>query len=141
MDYSAVIRKWAEEKKIATFSTAEMNGTRLDSLTPRIGYPYVYQHKGCCEHIFLFTQIRLLSLNDCLCSSKYPYYNSIGRVRDKYCVVCGTNTASWLLCDSDRLPQNRSAMCTYCFKSYNYIDGKKIGNFKAYPYFSTAGVM
>lgn len=134
IDYSEVIRKWAAEKKIANFTTAEMVNTRFDDLSPRIGYPYVYQHKGCCEHIFIFSQMRLLNSDDTLCSKSYPYYSKIGRSKDRYCIICGVNTANWLVVNCDRLPQNQALLCNTCFKSYNYIDGKKIGSFQAYPY-------
>lgn len=36
--------------------------------------------------------------------------------------------------EHDRIPHNPCYYCDGCFKSYNYIDGKKVGNFKAYAY-------
>lgn len=136
IDYSQVLRKWALEKNLGNFSTSEMQECKFIDLSPRIGYPYVYQHKACCEHIIIFSQIRLLNTNDCLSSKSYPYINKIARSKAKYCVICGVTFASWMIVDSDRLAQNNAPMCTTCFRSYNYIDGKKIGNFKAYPFTS-----
>ena len=47
IDYSEPIRKWAEDPKrdVGPFNVDTMETTRLDSLTLRVGYPYVYIHQ------------------------------------------------------------------------------------------------
>jgi snRNA-activating protein complex subunit 3 len=57
IDYSKIIRKWAETRDIGPFKVAPMNA-RIDSLCVRFGYPWVYQHQGCCEHIIVLSDAR-----------------------------------------------------------------------------------
>ena len=47
MDYSEVIRDWASHPKrqMGPFETAKMEETRIEDLTIRFGYPYVYVHQ------------------------------------------------------------------------------------------------
>ena len=49
-------------------------------------------------------------------------------------MTCGIYSVSWVTTSTDRLPHNPCLFCDSCFKSYNYIKGKKVGCFKAYPY-------
>lgn len=36
--------------------------------------------------------------------------------------------------DSPRMIANPSFLCNSCFRSYHYVDGKKVGNFSAVRY-------
>lgn len=49
-------------------------------------------------------------------------------------MTCGLYSVSWITTCNDRLPHNPCSFCESCFKSYNYIQGKKVGNFKAFSY-------
>lgn len=40
----------------------------------------------------------------------------------------------WIIYDSPRMISNPSFLCNLCFRSYHYIDGKKIGTFSAVRY-------
>ena len=40
----------------------------------------------------------------------------------------------WLTTGNIRLPHDPYYFCEECFISFNYVDGKKIGEFKAYPF-------
>jgi snRNA-activating protein complex subunit 3 len=61
-DYSEVIREWTKNNAQATPSgkmeTALMEETRFRDLTVRMGYPYVYQHLGDCEHLVIILNVR-----------------------------------------------------------------------------------
>ena len=58
LDYSHVIRKWADTHGLGPFKTALMEKTKFEDLTVRMGYPYVYQHQGNCEHLIVFSDAR-----------------------------------------------------------------------------------
>lgn len=133
-DNSEVIRKWAIEKKIGNFQTGNMNDTRIDSLKPRFAYPYVYQHQGKCEHIFIFSQARLINTQDCLSSKEYPYYSGVCGTKATFCYICGNSQAVWIVLDCKRLPLNKAPLCNDCLKSYCYIGDKKIDNFKCFAF-------
>lgn len=134
LDYSEVIREWAKSKQLGPFYTTSMENVRIDSLHLRFGYPWVYQHQGSCEHLIVFSDARLITLKDELCVSEYPRISRIRTQRGNYCFMCGILPVKWITTEHDRVPHNPSFFCDNCFRSYNYIDGKKIGNFRAYHY-------
>ncbi|KAK6620195.1 hypothetical protein RUM44_006596 [Polyplax serrata] len=87
-DLSKELRSWAAEKKLGEFETAEMHKTRIDSLKVRLGRPYVYLHQGNCEHIILFSDIRLLDSSDPNRFSLFPKIHCTGRLYGKHCMMC-----------------------------------------------------
>ncbi|XP_014482975.1 PREDICTED: snRNA-activating protein complex subunit 3 [Dinoponera quadriceps] len=134
-DYSDVIIKWAAiNNRLGPFKTARMEDTRVDSLCARFGYPWVYIHQGCCEHLIVLSDARLVTEDDDLLISTYPKIEKIKPTTGKNCSMCGILNVHWILTEHDRIPHDTSYFCENCFKSYNYIDGKKVGNFKAYRY-------
>ncbi|XP_051156337.1 snRNA-activating protein complex subunit 3 [Leptopilina boulardi] len=133
-DNSLVIREWATARNIGSFDTALMEETRIDSLKVKFGFPWVYQHQGNCEHLIVFGDARLLNLNDDLAVSSYPRIHRIKPYINRYCMTCGIFSVRWITTDNERLPHDPCFFCESCFKSYNYIQGEKIGSFSAYPY-------
>ncbi|XP_075979753.1 proximal sequence element A Pbp49 [Anticarsia gemmatalis] len=134
IDYSEPIRKWARERKKGNFPKMDMCQVRLDELVLKLGYPEVYVHQGNCEHVFVFSEVRLLHASDPLRFSNYPCSTSIAQNQTVYCTTCAEFSAKWIVVGSDRVPFDPGFFCDTCFKQYMYIDGKKIGNFKAYRY-------
>lgn len=133
IDYSSVILEWATPRNIGPFKTATMD-TQINSLCVRFGFPWVYQHQGCCEHLIVLTDARLVTGNDVLSLSAYPRIERIRPASGKNCIYCGIFNVHWILTEHDRIPHDISYFCNKCFISYNYVNGKKIGNFKAYNY-------
>ncbi|XP_044010071.1 snRNA-activating protein complex subunit 3-like [Aphidius gifuensis] len=133
-DNSAVIREWAEAKNFGQFSVEKMEETKIESLNVRFGYPWVYQHQGTCEHLVVFADARLINPDDHLAIKNYPRVDRISCIRNSSCLLCADKPVYWITIDSDRVPHNPCYFCKKCFKSFNYIDGKKIGNFKAYRF-------
>ncbi|XP_033207523.1 snRNA-activating protein complex subunit 3 [Belonocnema kinseyi] len=133
-DNSQVIREWASARKIGSFQTACMEDTKIDSLNLRFGFPWVYQHQGNCEHLIVFSDARLLNCNDHLSVTSYPRIERIKPYINKYCMTCGMFSVRWITTNNDRLPHDPCFFCEKCFKSYNYVNGEKIGTFSAYPY-------
>lgn len=134
INYSSVILKWAEARNIGPFKTAIMENTKIRSLCVRFGFPWVYQHQGCCEHLIVLSDARLVTKDDELAISSYPRIERIRPNKGKNCIMCGILNVRWITTEHDRIPHDTSYFCDRCFKSYNYIDGKKVGNFKAYRY-------
>lgn len=134
IDYSEVIRKWAETRNLGPFRTASMDSVRIDSLSVKFGFPWVYQHQGNCEHLIVFSDVSLINSDDALAVSAYPRIHRLRPKRTRYCMMCGIFSVRWITTDNDRLPHNPCLFCDTCFNSYNYVDGEKLGNFKAYAY-------
>lgn len=79
--------------------------------------------------MFIF---RLIGPSDSLMVSNYPRIHRMRASSTKYCMVCGVFAAGWITTNNERLPHDPCYFCNTCFHSFNYVDGKKIGNFKAY---------
>lgn len=136
IDYSEVIRNWAKNHdNIAELKTASMEDTKFQDLTVRLGYPYLYQHYGNCEHLFTISDIRLISATDSLIREQYPLLKIVSGSKSTVCVICGENEANFVVKDSTTHINDPSHLCNNCFKSYHYIDGQKVGNFKAYRFY------
>lgn len=59
IDYSKVIIDWAKRRPtLGPFKTAIMEDCRIDSLSVRFGFPWVYKHQGGCEHLIVFSDAR-----------------------------------------------------------------------------------
>merc|ERR1719228_706656 len=138
IDYSQVIRKWAEDdpkRNIGPFSTAKMEDTKLSDLELRLGYPYVYQHQGNHEHLVSFIDIRLLAPSDPQSLADYPLLRSVGAQNSRYCMICQTCIAVWVTMDNQRVPEEPYFFCGLCYKNFNFVDKKRVGSFKEYRYF------
>merc|ERR1719370_1740847 len=88
IDYSEVIRDWAADPKreLGPFTTETMENVRLDSLSVRLGYPYLYTHQGDHEHLFSFIDIRLIGPGDPQSVSEYPLIRNVGYQSGRYCM-------------------------------------------------------
>ncbi|XP_018573932.1 uncharacterized protein LOC108912977 [Anoplophora glabripennis] len=135
IDCSAKIIEWANDKNIGKFKSELMEKTALNSLKPRLGYPYVYMHQGNCEHLFTFSDARLLQPGDCLNSRKYPRVTSTNRVSNILCFICNVMNAQWIVLECAKLPHEKVYLCTECCNSYLFVDGKKVTEFRLYPYY------
>ncbi|XP_059047986.1 snRNA-activating protein complex subunit 3 [Achroia grisella] len=132
-DISAPLRQWASARGIGLLPHRDLTA-RLDELTIRLGYPEVYIHQGNCEHLFTFSEVRLLNATDPLDISHYPRHTAVSQNQTVYCTTCAEFGAKWVVVGSERVPFDPAFFCDKCFKMYLYKDGKKIGNFKAYSY-------
>ncbi|XP_011306648.1 snRNA-activating protein complex subunit 3 [Fopius arisanus] len=133
-DNSAVIRTWGEARELGPFQTARMEETRVDSLCLRFGYPWVYQHQGTCEHLIVFSDARLVNADDDLDISHYPKIDRVKPTRCHLCMLCNSRSLHWIVTESDRVPHDPCYFCEQCFFSFNYLNGQKLGKFKAYRY-------
>lgn len=142
VDYSEVIRNWsATQPDFGEFYVDKMETTQFLDLTIRLGSPCVYQHHGNCEHLFTFSDIRLISSEDSLVRSNYPMMNMISSPKPMFCNICGRLEASVIVTDSTIHIQDPAYLCQICFELCHYIDGKKVGEFRAYRFYGNKPVM
>lgn len=133
LTHAETIKKWASDHGHTIQNILSMD-TQLLDLEVSIGQPYVYQHLGRCEHLFIFNEISIAKTNDCLGQANYPRIISVARDKIKNCLFCSKNIASIvMLNDDERTPVTVNHMCEPCFLSYNYDHlGDKVSDFKAY---------
>ncbi|XP_076443778.1 snRNA-activating protein complex subunit 3-like [Babylonia areolata] len=137
-DYSAPILKWAVEKQhenLDLFRTAKMEDTLFMDLNIQLGVPYLYQHQGHCEHIIVFTDIRLLHCDDPQDVTLYPYLLSETVNKRTVCRSCQMDSARWVVYDSPLTPDSPCFLCHSCFTLLHYdSNGQKVCSFRAYMY-------
>merc|ERR1711915_621131 len=104
------IRGWAEDpsRGVGPFRAARMEEQRLDQMTLRLGYPYLYQHQGNHEHLVSFVDIRLVGPGDPQSEKDYPMLRSVGSQMPRYCDICQTCIAVWVCKDHIRVPNDPS---------------------------------
>lgn len=131
--HAETMKEWAQNNGHHIKDILSMD-TKLLDLEVRIGEPYVYQHLGRCEHLFIFNEISFAQSNDCLGQTNYPRVISVAKEKIKNCTFCNKSMASIvMLCNDDRTPVTVNHMCEPCFISFNYDHiGEKLSNFKAY---------
>lgn len=131
-DYSEPILTWLKEKgRKNVYKTAGMEDTPIADLEFKLGFPYVYQHYGNCEHLIIFVDVRMATETERLNAKLFPMVKRfIGK--GMYCIICGLNEATFVVVESTEHIQDPSFICQQCLQMYHYKDGKKLGDFKAY---------
>ncbi|XP_063383433.1 snRNA-activating protein complex subunit 3 isoform X1 [Cydia fagiglandana] len=133
-DRSAGLRAWARTRGLGDFQTKDLHSTKLDDLVVRLGHPEVYVHQGNCEHLFTFSEIRLLNPDDPLSIQQYPAHTAVSQNQTVYCTTCAEFGAKWVVTNCSNVPFDPAYFCDTCFKLFLYKDGKKIGDFKAFSF-------
>lgn len=133
-DYSKEILAWAKQHpEVGAMKKGCMEKTQFSELKNiRLGFPYVYQHFGACEHVFMFSDIRLVAPADNRIRSDYPYLQLINNFRVVVCDICANYEASHQVNGSAQHIFDPVKLCAKCLNAYHYVDGKKLGEFSAY---------
>jgi snRNA-activating protein complex subunit 3 len=68
-----------KEQSFNEFFVKKMSEVRIIDLKLRIGCPYIFVHQGHCEHLMIFTDLRLMNVNDNHDLEEYPVtiYDSV----------------------------------------------------------------
>ena len=65
----------------------DISSVQVIDLNLRLGQPYVYQHQGSCEHLVIFTDLRLLHPSDEQRLTEYPI-KVFGMEHQILCCAC-----------------------------------------------------
>ncbi|KPM07598.1 snRNA-activating complex subunit-like protein [Sarcoptes scabiei] len=131
-----LICDWAT-KNMPNCSKRSMTETKFEDLVIQLGYPYLYMHRGNCEHLIVFTDCRLFipKIEDNIFD--YPKLTKTEKVSSIRCQMCRIYFAKWLCLNNKRLPMSPFYFCHNCFITFNYDrDRNKIGAFRAFPILS-----
>ncbi|XP_063698218.1 snRNA-activating protein complex subunit 3 [Culicoides brevitarsis] len=134
LDYSEVLRDWAEKKRKNDFrhlKQDQMENISMQELKFKVGFPYFYQHFGNCEHLLIFTDVRVVTRREVNQRIGFPMVLN-GSTKHVYCFICGLNEALFVIQGSTEHIQDPSQICDHCLLTLHYKDGKKIGNFSLY---------
>lgn len=132
LDYSQVLLHWTKKRDyFKPLTTAIMEETRLRDLNFKLGFPYVFQHYGNCEHLLVFSDVRLVSKTELNSAVLFPIIKQLA-LKGSYCFVCGLNEALYAVVGSSDHIQDPSQLCHQCLVMYHYKDGQKFGEFQAF---------
>ncbi|KAL7737790.1 hypothetical protein ACLKA6_006178 [Drosophila palustris] len=135
-DYSQTVLKWASSAQGLQrehFDVASMEATRFIDLTVGLGTPLQYLHHGNCEHLFVISQVEVLRPHSkYLNRSLYPILRAVNCYNRRSCYMCGQRVYHYIVEQSRRQLHDPSYLCRSCFYSFHYVDGQKVGQFKAY---------
>jgi len=141
-DYSQTVLKWAARANGVngeTLKVENMEGKRFIDLTVSPGSPLHYLHHGNCEHLFVISQIEVLTPRSKRPDrSLYPYPHAFSTFNRRTCYMCGIRSYSFIVEQSRRQLHDPSYLCRSCFLSFFYVDGVKVGQFKAYRIYDHA---
>lgn len=135
--YSDNIIRWSKKHpEVGEFKTGIMQETRLIDLELRLGFPYVYVHQGNCEHLIVFTDVRLHHQTDIQDPLKYPLLRGQASKMSVKCYICGLNLANWIVINDKHAPIPNPHVCDRCLKSFWYdARGRKLQpNIRVYPF-------
>uniref|UniRef100_A0A915PPF3 snRNA-activating protein complex subunit 3 n=1 Tax=Setaria digitata TaxID=48799 RepID=A0A915PPF3_9BILA len=119
IDISEPIREWMKRKPkdFGPTQVKSLNQNKVKDLVCRLGYPYVYVHQGNCEHVFFFTDLRLMDVQDY--PIDFPQKLSDTSL-ENYCITCHKRIADWIV-ESESFPISPAHMCDDCYRSFHYI--------------------
>ncbi|XP_017072762.1 snRNA-activating protein complex subunit 3 isoform X2 [Drosophila eugracilis] len=135
-DYSHTVLQWAAKANGVNgdaLKVENMEGKRFIDLTVSPGSSLHYLHHGNCEHLFVISQIEVLTPRSKRPDrSLYPYPHAFSTYNRRTCYICGIRSFSFIVEKSRRQLHDPAYLCRNCFLSFFYVDGRKVGQFKAY---------
>jgi len=134
-DISEPIREFMKKKpnSFGAAKVADITEFKIKDLNLRLGQPYIFSHIGDCEHLVIFTDLRLLHPSDPQDLEDYPIF-LCDKIQSPKCCVCRNSSPSFIITESDRIPICPAFMCTQCFNEFHYEGDKRIGQFTAFHY-------
>lgn len=135
-DYSRPIREWCKTaRRVGPFTVAKMEETKFIDLEIQLGEPYLYQHQGHCEHVLVFSDLRLMGSRDRQNLMDYPLSQLLHLKSRARCMACLQFVAKWVTTEDSRMCELPFFFCDNCFMAFNYdAKGNKIADFKAHKY-------
>lgn len=113
-----------------------METTTINDLkSVQLGKPYIYLHQTNCEHVIVFSEMKLLEDDQCHAENLYPICRMKYHGRFSYCFLCNVFYAKWLVRNSPLIPDDPCLLCERCFRACHYDqNGNKVGLFSAFHF-------
>ncbi|CEF65122.1 snRNA-activating protein complex subunit 3 [Strongyloides ratti] len=117
----------------------DINNNKISDLNIRLGHPYVFVHMGGhCEHQFVFSDLRMLTINDYYHIETYPF--KVAEVyRGKLCNVCKLNVPNFVVISSQAIPKCPKLLCYTCYHRFHFVLDVKSIDSEAYHYIDKNG--
>ncbi|CAB3248467.1 unnamed protein product [Arctia plantaginis] len=132
------IRSCVEAHELGTFSKKDMRTCRLDELDFNLGQSDLYIHSTSCEHIIVFSQVRLLDRQDPNRMSDYPRKISsteFNRETEVICFNCRAFRPQWIVSACARIQFHIGLYCDCCYKDILFDkNDQPLCKFQSLPY-------
>lgn len=120
-------------------SSGDMHATRFGDLDIQLGATYLWCHQGDCEHIVVFTDVRLVDATTERSAAAYPLHTFQAPVRRARCGVCGVFAARFqTFGDASAADASPMHFCPRCYHPMHYdAQGRLLesaGDFVVLPY-------
>ncbi|KAI6228935.1 Small nuclear RNA-activating complex polypeptide 3 [Aphelenchoides fujianensis] len=139
-DITNTAREYMKRKQVfGEHHVKDLNTTKIIDLKLRLGHPYLFLHQGHCEHLMIFTDLRLMHVNDVQDLKDYPV-RLYDVIQPFSCCACKEENAAYVITESDRMAANPAYMCQTCFRSFHYDRHTRVGNFTAYHFIDRGGL-
>ncbi|KAI7829134.1 snRNA-activating protein of 50kDa MW C terminal-domain-containing protein [Kickxella alabastrina] len=141
-DYSRVIMEWAndperQEKnpKLSGLQSRLMDGARFLDLSIRLKQPYTFVHQGDCEHVMIFTDLRLLGPKDDQFVENYPKQIFRTRHMRHKCRMCSAYPAQYVTKNDFHSGMSPCYFCEKCYTPFHFDnEGNKLLEHDVFPY-------
>ncbi|KAI8322039.1 hypothetical protein GQ54DRAFT_297642 [Martensiomyces pterosporus] len=141
-DYSRVIMEWASDperqeknSKLRGLQSRLMDGARFLDLSIRLKQPYIFVHQGDCEHVLMFTDLRLLGPKDDQYVENYPKQVFRTRHMRHKCRMCSAYPAQYVTKNDFHSGMSPCYFCEKCYTPFHYsTDGKRLLEHDCFPY-------
>ncbi|KAJ1916261.1 hypothetical protein H4219_003881 [Mycoemilia scoparia] len=143
-DYSRVIIEWAKQgdraekcPRLQNLQSRLMDGARFIDLSVRLRYPYLFVHQGNCEHIMMFTELRMANQADDQFVDQYPKQVFRTRQMRHKCRMCASYPAQYVTKNDFHSGMSPCYFCEKCYTPFHYDEeGKLLLEHEVYPYAS-----
>ncbi|KAJ2850957.1 hypothetical protein IWW36_001481 [Coemansia brasiliensis] len=144
-DYSRVIMEWAndpdrQEKNphLHGLQSRLMDGARFLDLSIRLRQPYIFMHQGDCEHVMMFTDLRLLGPQDDQNVEAYPKQIFRTRHMRHKCRMCSAYPAQYVTKNDFHSGMSPCYFCEKCYTPFHFdTEGNKLLDHDVFPYAHT----
>ncbi|KAJ2745979.1 hypothetical protein GGI20_001743 [Coemansia sp. BCRC 34301] len=141
-DYSRAITEWAndperQEKnpKLRGLQSRLMDGARFLDLSIRLKQPYIFMHQGDCEHVLMFTDLRLLGPKDDQFVESYPKQIFRTRHMRHKCRMCSAYPAQFVTKNDFHSGMSPCYFCEKCYTPFHFgVNDERLLEHDVFPY-------
>ncbi|GBB93517.1 hypothetical protein RclHR1_21870001 [Rhizophagus clarus] len=142
LDYSKTIVEWVNKNErythpgLGLYQRKNMNEVIFSDLSIRLNQPYLFVHKGDCEHAIVFTDLRLWHKADGLDANIFPKAIFKCRIIRHKCRMCITRPATLVSINDFMAGETPAYFCDKCYNEYHYDNNSNLlyDNYKVFRY-------
>ncbi|CAG8461828.1 2186_t:CDS:10 [Paraglomus occultum] len=141
-DYSKIIIDWLSRQseetkaKLGPYRSKTMHETKFDELTIRLNQPYLFCHRGNCQHALIFRDLRLLHDGDEQDYNAYPKAVFRCKISRSKCRMCLQRPAQFTTLNDYLSGECPAYFCETCYNQFHYDENGTLlyDSFQVFPY-------